>query len=115
MTDLEHYRRRLLDLCAELEAAERRGNVDGETVELDQQRQGRLSRMDALSAQAMTRAAGQRRRDALQQARAALRRIDSGEYGLCLECDEEIGAARLDFDPAARLCIACASRAEGGG
>ena len=113
MTDLEHYRRRLLELCAELEAAEEQGNVDGDTVELDQQRQGRLSRMDALSAQAMTRATGQRRRAALQQARAALGRIESGDYGLCLECDEDIGAPRLDFDPAARLCIACASKAEG--
>ncbi|MEX0607296.1 MAG: TraR/DksA C4-type zinc finger protein [Halofilum sp. (in: g-proteobacteria)] len=111
--DLEYFRRKLLELQEELEAAERVGNTDADTVELDQQRQGRLSRMDALSAQAMTQATQERRRKTLARTRSALARIDSGDYGLCSQCDEEIDPRRLEFDPSAQLCIACASKAEG--
>lgn len=111
--DLDHFRQKLIDLRDELEAAERVGNADADTVELDQQRQGRLSRMDALGAQAMTQATQQRRREALQCAHKALARIDSGDYGLCVECDGEIDPRRLEFDPAALMCITCAGKAEG--
>lgn len=112
--DLEHFRAKLVALREELEQAERVGNSDADTVELDQQRQGRLSRMDALSAQAMTQATQQRRRDTLQRIQRALERIDNGDYGLCRDCDEPIAAQRLEFDPAALRCITCASRAENG-
>lgn len=43
----------------------------------------------------------------LRETRAALERIDAGSYGLCLECDEEIGAKRLNAVPWAPLCIRC--------
>ena len=39
---------------------------------------------------------------------AALRRIESGDYGYCLNCDEEIDARRLEIDPAEPLCLDCA-------
>jgi DnaK suppressor protein len=35
----------------------------------------------------------------------ALQRMEEGTYGLCEECDEEIGAKRLEIYPTARLCI----------
>lgn len=110
--DYEHFRQKLLALRDELEAAERVGNSDADTVELDQQRQGRLSRMDALSAQAMTQATQERRRKTLQRTRAALRRLETGDYGLCTRCEEDIDPRRLESDPAALMCIDCASRAE---
>ncbi len=111
--DLDHFRAKLLALKDELEAAERVGNTDADTVELDQQRQGRLSRMDALSAQAMTQATQERRRKALARTRIALQRIEGGDYGLCTECEEEIDPRRLEFDPSVSLCITCAGKAEG--
>jgi DnaK suppressor protein len=40
-------------------------------------------------------------------ARAALRRIEEGTYGVCLECEETISPARLAALPAAALCIRC--------
>ncbi|SEB13594.1 MAG: TraR/DksA family transcriptional regulator [Candidatus Thiothrix putei] len=45
----------------------------------------------------------------LKQVRSALKRIDSGEYGMCAKCGEPISAARLDALPYATLCIRCAS------
>lgn len=110
--DTEHFRRRLLELCEALEATQTAGDEAGEPVELDQQRQGRLSRMDALGVQAMSAATRRRRDEMLARGRAALARIEAGDYGLCRECGEPIDPRRLDFDPTVALCIGCARSAE---
>jgi DnaK suppressor protein len=40
----------------------------------------------------------------------ALAKLDAGTYGRCESCGGEIGSARLEAMPAARLCMACASK-----
>jgi DnaK suppressor protein len=85
------------------------------TVELDQTSVGRLSRMDALQGQAMSRERDRRRQIELQKIAAALRRIEAGDYGDCVRCGEEIAIRRLDLDPAAPLCIDCASKSDESG
>ena len=82
-------------------------------VELDQSKVGRLSRMDAMQAQAMAKASGQRREAMLRNIEVALKRIDDGDYGLCRSCDEPINPKRLEFDPTALRCIECESKREG--
>ena len=42
----------------------------------------------------------------------ALAKIESGEYGECATCGEEIGAKRLKARPVAELCIDCKSEQE---
>ena len=105
-------RDRLLELQSELEVVANTGNASSEIVELDQARVGRLSRMDAMQAQAMSQASDRRREIMLQKTAAALARIDRDEYGFCSSCDEPIDRKRLEFDPTAVLCIGCASAAE---
>lgn len=82
----------------------------GKTVELDQQRTGRLSRMDALQGQAMAKAGQERADQELERIERALARMERGDYGLCLDCDEMIAVGRLRADPSAALCIRCASK-----
>lgn len=41
---------------------------------------------------------------------AALKRIESGEYGDCTRCGDPIGEERLDLLPATPFCAACAAR-----
>ena len=43
----------------------------------------------------------------LREVRIALTRIEHGSYGICLNCDEEIGTKRLRATPWMSLCIAC--------
>jgi RNA polymerase-binding transcription factor len=43
---------------------------------------------------------------------AALERIASGEYGICMRCEEEIAPRRLDVRPFSRYCIDCKSDIE---
>jgi len=87
------------------------GSADArETVTLDQQSVGRLSRMDALQQQAMAQATERQRAAEIAKIDQALARLEEGEYGFCTECGEEIGEKRLEIDPAASHCIRCAGR-----
>ncbi len=78
-------------------------------VALDQSSVGRLSRMDAMQSQAMAQENARRRKVQLVRIKAALERIEEGEYGYCAVCDEDINIKRLEVDPAAPFCVACAS------
>lgn len=105
-------REKLLKLRAELQAIAETGKESAGVVELDQSKVGRLSRMDAMQAQAMAQASADRRDQILRRIEAALKRIDNDEYGYCQECEEPIAPKRLEFDPTVTLCIDCASKAE---
>jgi DnaK suppressor protein len=106
------HKENLLDMKRSLLQAQETGDQAEQTVELDQARIGRLSRMDAMQSQAMSKETGRRRRNTLLQIEAALQRIADGDYGYCQECGENIAPARLEVDPSARLCIQCASALE---
>jgi DnaK suppressor protein len=109
------FQRQLLEQREALLGLEAASAESAGTVELDQTRMGRLSRMDALQGQAMLKEKERRRGAALQRIDAALRRIEAGQYGNCLRCDEPIGVQRLQVDPANPLCIRCASEADAAG
>ena len=110
--DIAGMRKKLLELREDLESLAATSEHSSKVVELDQSRVGRLSRMDAMQAQAMAQASGRRREVMLQKIAAALRRMDDDEYGFCQGCDEPINPKRLDLDPTAVLCVACAEKAE---
>ena len=40
----------------------------------------------------------------------AIHRIDSGAYGICLECENAIAPARLEAVPWTRVCIDCKAK-----
>lgn len=111
-SDCVRFKQQLIELRDELLRTEQAGSEGVKTVELDQSRVGRLSRIDALQAQAMSLDAERRRRLAIQRAEAALTRIENGEFGLCVRCEEEINPKRLELDPATPLCIDCANKEE---
>lgn len=43
---------------------------------------------------------------------AALKRIEDGAYGICIDCDAEIPAQRLHAAPETLRCIACQGKFE---
>lgn len=99
---------RLLELREAVTAGEAARREMGRTVDLDQTRTGRLSRMDALQAQAMAKAGQQRANIRIRQIDAALKRLENGTYGDCAACGEPIPRARLDADPVTPFCRECA-------
>lgn len=53
-------------------------------------------------------ALGNEARQEIAKISAALRRMESGDYGLCVECGEQIASSRLEAYPYADECIDCA-------
>ena len=49
-------------------------------------------------------------RETLLDIDAALGKLEAGTYGQCESCGDDIAEARLEAMPAARLCMACASK-----
>jgi len=58
----------------------------------------------------MVAATLERERRTVQEIDGALKRIESGEYGLCASCDKPIPDARLKALPCARVCVRCAEQ-----
>ncbi|MBF0193495.1 MAG: TraR/DksA C4-type zinc finger protein [Magnetococcales bacterium] len=81
-------------------------------VELDQTKVGRLSRMDAIQMQSMAQETQRRRELELLRIKGALLRIENGDYGYCIKCDEPINEKRLNLEPAIPTCIGCARSSE---
>lgn len=106
---LNKYKQTLIARKEELLLWSQSSSETREAVELDQTRQGRLSRQDALMQQEMAKASERNRNIELQKIEAALKRIENDDYGYCVKCDEAISEKRLDFDPSITLCVECAS------
>jgi DnaK suppressor protein len=105
--ELDEFRNTLKTRQAELSAGLRRREVlaiETSADELDQiqHAQDRDFSMGALDRESVR----------LREIRAALGRIDRGSFGICLNCEEEIGAKRLAAVPWTALCIACQEVAE---
>lgn len=106
---LERQKEKLLALKAELETAIADEGGSTGIVHLDGS-MGRLSRNDALQSQQMAMPLQRRQQEQLLRVESALKRLDQGRYGICLRCKGDIGEGRLEMQPEATLCIACASR-----
>ena len=83
-----------------------------EPVALDQQSVGRVSRIDAIQQQQMAVANKTQATQQLQRIESALKRIEEGLFGYCLQCGESITVPRLQVQPEATLCLACQSERE---
>jgi DnaK suppressor protein len=110
--EVNDFRELLIKVQHELQQVATSADEAASRVELDQSRIGRLSRMDALQAQAMSQESNRRRDEELRRIASALQRMEAGEYGYCQGCGELIARGRLEADPTASLCIRCASKAE---
>ena len=53
-----------------------------------------------------------RERKLINKIREAMERIEAGEFGICEECGEDIGKARLKARPVTTLCIECKTEQE---
>jgi len=106
--DIENIRQALIRLQSELRGLEQSSKDSGQPVELDQASVGRLSRMDAMQGQQMALETARRRQQDLIRVEGALRRIESGEYGTCTVCGEEIDVRRLAVAPTSTQCVSCA-------
>ncbi len=48
----------------------------------------------------------------LNKLKLSLKRVDAGDYGYCIDCDEDISPKRLEAQPEADRCTPCQSDTE---
>lgn len=72
--------------------------------------EGRLSRQDSMLQHEMAKDGQRRRRLRLNLLREALAKMDTGEYGICVNCRAEIEYSRLELQPETPICGSCAQR-----
>jgi DnaK suppressor protein len=108
--DLRYFKKRLEQRLEEITD----GQKPIEPLALDQACVGRLSRMDAMQQQAIAQATARLAAMEEHRIRTALNLMESGDYGYCINCEEEIAEGRLRVDPSALTCITCARAADGG-
>jgi DnaK suppressor protein len=53
-----------------------------------------------------------RDRKLIKKIKEALQRIDDGTFGVCSECSQKIGEARLRLRPVTTLCLECKEEEE---
>ena len=105
---IEQFKSTLLKLQKELVALQDASADSRAPVQLDQTSLGRVSRIDAMQQQAMAQAQERQRTGELARITQALKRIQTGDFGFCTACDEEIAPGRLQIAPSVSLCIKCA-------
>ena len=76
-------------------------------VELDQTAVGRLSRIDSLQNQGLTKNLREREQVKLALLGDAIRKMENGDYGTCDGCGGQIPFERLFVFPEAPVCGAC--------
>ena len=70
---------------------------------------GRLTRMEAMGEQEVSRRILDETLLRQTRLRNALSRIDSERFGICIECEEPIGIARMMIRPESVRCVTCAN------
>lgn len=69
---------------------------------------GRLSRMDAINNKTINDAALREQKSRLQKLERAMKKMEKGNYGVCIKCGDDIPLGRLTFMPWTAKCVKCA-------
>src|SRR5580704_8133618 len=107
-TEVDRFRAVLTSRVAELECFKR--HRDGIAVERSADQ---LDEIEAASQRALAVCNLDREFNHLRDARAALRRIEEGSFGICRGCDENIHPKRLAAVPWAQFCLRCQEALDG--
>src|SRR5262245_30684847 len=118
-TELQAYRKRLLELAATLKGSAA-GIADEALRPGGGERSGGLSNAPLHLADLgsdtyerdMSVSLLENKTRTLDQIEEALHRLDAGKYGLCQECGAKVAAERLQAVPFTPYCIDCARRLE---
>jgi DnaK suppressor protein len=71
---------------------------------------GRLTRMEAISSQAISEASLNSTRSKLIKLEKALSKVDLPDFGICVHCSNPIPQGRIMLMPENVLCVSCAEK-----
>jgi DnaK suppressor protein len=107
--DLEHFKNKLItlkkDVQKNIEILKEKSQPVAPECSL-----GRLTRQEAMQEQNVALSNLRDYELKLKRIESALLRVESGSFGDCLDCGEEIAMGRLEIMPESIFCIHCASK-----
>ena len=109
----EQYRKRLVAKQEELLRMVSKSEKDGRQVDEDITQDIADKAANSYTKEFLFHQSDDNRR-ILQLVTEAMERIKDGTYGLCVACQEEVQAKRLEAVPWARHCIECQEKQEQG-
>jgi len=109
----EQYRKRLVAKQEELLRMVSKSEKDGRQVDEDITQDIADKAANSYTKEFLFHQSDDNRR-ILQLVTEALERIKDGTYGLCVACQDEVQAKRLEAVPWARHCIECQEKQEQG-
>ena len=109
----EFYRKRLLTKQAELLRLVTRSEQDGREADEEATQDIADKAANSYTKEFLFHQSDENRR-LLQLVNEALGRLKNGSYGLCVACQEEVQAKRLEAVPWARHCIECQEKQDQG-
>ena len=110
--DLQRFKKLLLEQRSQLQGNQQRA-ISGGDIHLDPD--DFPDEIDTASSEINLQFTGrlrEREQGLLAKIDTALKKIDDGEYGECVNCGEDIGLKRLRARTVAELCIDCKSEQE---
>ena len=110
---LETYKKRLLEKKKGLAEAYNNNKTYGRLTE-DEGTQDLADKASSAYTKEFLYSLSNTDREVLQQVDEALHRIAKGEYGVCIECGDEIEKKRLEAVPYASHCLSCQGKIEKG-
>ncbi len=110
--DKKHFRQKLLEKRAELvsvvqktEDYGRQANTEAEGMDLADKASSSYTKEFMFSKSDSDR-------QLLQEVVDALRRLDEGDFGKCMNCGEAVERKRLEAVPWSPFCLSCQAKAE---
>ena len=112
-TKVENYRKRLVSKQEELMRLVSKSEQDGRSIDEDVTQDIADKAANSYTKEFLFHQSDDNRR-ILQLVEDALSRIKTGEFGLCVACQEEVQQKRLEAGPRARHCLDCQEKQEQG-
>ena len=112
--ELQYYRKKLQEKRSELIAVVQKTENYGREIDSEGEAMDLADKASSSYTKEFMFSKSNSDRQFLQMVAEALRRIDEGSYGDCVNCETEIGKKRLEAVPWTRLCINCQELAEQG-
>jgi len=107
MTNLEHFKQKLLTLKTEIT---QRINAIDKDIKHEGMSSNWTEQATERENDEVLESLGNSSEQELVMINAALKRIDSGDYFSCSICGEEIPSARLELLPFSAHCVNCAEK-----
>ncbi len=112
--DREHFKGKLIEKKTALLNSVKKAETYGREAETEEESMDLVDKASSSYTKEFMFSKSNSERRFLVTVNEALDRLEQGEFGDCLNCEEPIGRKRLEALPWARLCIDCQELEEKG-